>query len=410
MTIFQSLVEALESLTSNKLRSSLTILGIVIGVAAVIAMLAIGRGAQDSITSSIQGIGTNLIFISSGNNSNKDVRNPRPLTMQDATAMTDKMAAPHVAAVAPVMSGSATVTFNGQEASPSVNGITPDYARVTNEEVTEGTFITQDQVLGRSAVAVIGPDTAKKLFGRSDGVVDNVIRVNNQPFRVVGVLKSKGGGGFGSQDDRILVPITTFQSRFPHRGTADSVSMIEVEASASDTISQATDEISQILRVRHRTAIGLDDFTIFTQDQILSATSSILGVLTIFLGGIAAISLLVGGIGIMNIMLVSVTERTREIGLRKAIGARKRDILLQFLTESVVLSLFGGIVGIGLAWVIATIVGIIAQANNAAITPRIELSAVLLATLFSMGVGLLFGLYPANRAANLQPVEALRYE
>ena len=410
MSIYQALIEALESLTANKLRSGLTILGIVIGVAAVIAMLAIGRGAQDSITGSIQGIGTNLIFIAPGNRTNKDVRNPRPLTIQDAAAMADKLAAPDVAAVAPVLNGNATASFGGNEDSTTMSGVTPDYARVTNDSVTEGVFISADQNLGHAAVANIGPDTATKLFGRSDGVVGSVIRINNQPFHVTGVLKSKGGSGFGSQDDRILIPISTFQSRFPRNGVANTVTMIEVEATTSNSISLAADEVSQILRVRHRTAVGLDDFTILTQDQILSATSSILGVLTIFLGGIAAISLLVGGIGIMNIMLVSVTERTREIGLRKAIGARKRDILFQFLTESVVLSLFGGITGIGLAWVIAAVVGIIAKANNTAITPRIELSAVLLATLFSMGVGLLFGLYPANRAANLQPVEALRYE
>jgi len=308
------------------------------------------------------------------------------------------------------MSGNFTANYNGQETSAPVSGITPDFASVTNESVTEGAFISQDQVLGQAAVVLIGTDTAQALFGRKEGLLDNVVRINSQPFRIIGVLKSKGGGGFGSQDNRFLVPITTFQARFPHRGAPDTVSAIEVEATTSDSISLATEEVSQILRVRHRSAVGLDDFTIFTQDQILSATSSILGVLTIFLGGIAAISLLVGGIGIMNIMLVSVTERTREIGLRKAIGARKLDILMQFLTESIVLSLFGGIVGIGLAWVIATIVGIIAANSGTAITPRIETSSILLATLFSMGVGLVFGLYPANRAANLQPVEALRFE
>jgi len=408
MNIGHSFIEALDSLTSNKLRSALTILGIVIGVAAVIAMLAIGRGAQDSITGSIQGIGTNLIFITPGGESD-DVRNPRPLTMQDAQAIADRISAPHVAAVAPMVAGNFPVSYNGEESTISVNGVTPEYAAVANEELTEGGFITTEHQLGRAAVAVIGPETAEKLIGRSEGVIDEVIRINKQPFRVIGVLKSKGGGGFGSQDNRVLIPITTSQSRFP-RGARDSVAMIQAQAVDSASIAAASDEIAQILRVRHRSAVGLDDFTIFTQDQILSATSSILGVLTIFLGGIAAISLLVGGIGIMNIMLVSVTERTREIGLRKAIGARKMDILLQFLTESVVLSLFGGVVGIGLAWVIATIVGIIAAANNADITPRIEMSAVLLATLFSMGVGLVFGIYPANRAANLQPVEALRFE
>jgi putative ABC transport system permease protein len=409
MNVYQSFIEALESLVSNKLRSGLTILGIVIGVAAVIAMLAIGRGAQDSITGSIQGIGTNLIFVTAGNQTN-DIRNARPLTLQDAQAMADKLAAPSVAAVAPVLNGNHDVTFNGVTKRISVNGVTPEYAQVTNEEITEGTFILQDQLLGHSAVAVIGPDTAQNLFGRKEGLTGESIRINGQPFRIIGILKAKGGSGFGSQDDRILVPLTTAQARLRQGGDRDSVSSIQVQAASSDLISQASEEISQVLRIRHRTAIGLDDFTLFRQDQLLSTATSILGVLTIFLGGIAAISLLVGGIGIMNIMLVSVTERTREIGLRKAIGARKRDILLQFLTESVVLSLFGGVIGILLAWLIALAVGAIAAASNTAITPRIELSAILLATLFSMGVGLLFGIYPANRAASLQPVEALRYE
>ena len=409
MNVLQSFTEALESLLSNKLRSGLTILGIVIGVAAVIAMLAIGRGAQDSITGSIQGIGTNLIYVMAGNQTN-EVRNARPLTYQDAQAMSDQLAAPSVAAVAPVFNGSHEVTYNGETSRISVNGVTPEYAQVTNEEITEGTFILQEQLLGRSAVAVIGPDTAQNLFGRKEGVTGETIRINGQPFRIIGVLKAKGGSGFGSQDDRVLVPLTTAQSRLRQGGERDTVSAIQVQAASSELIGQASEEVAQILRVRHRTAVGLDDFTLMRQDQLLSIASSILGVLTIFLGGIAAISLLVGGIGIMNIMLVSVTERTREIGLRKAIGARKRDILLQFLTESVVLSLFGGLIGILLAWVIAFAVGAIAAASNTAITPRIELSAILLATLFSMGVGLLFGIYPANRAASLQPVEALRYE
>jgi putative ABC transport system permease protein len=409
MNLWQSFIEALESLLSNKLRSALTILGIVIGVAAVIAMLAIGRGAQDSITGTIQGIGSNLIFIASGNRA-EDVRNPRPLTLQDAQAMQDQLAAPDVLAVAPVLNGNYDVVYNGQTTSTSVSGVTPDYELVGNEAVTEGQFITQDQVLGRSAVALIGPDTAQTLFGRKDGVTGETVRISGQPFRIIGVLKSKGSSGFSSSDDRLLIPITTAQTRLRARGAPDSVSLIEVQATSSETVSAAVDEVSQILRVRHRTAVGLDDFTIFTQDQILSTVTQVLSIFTIFLGGIAAISLLVGGIGIMNIMLVSVTERTREIGLRKAIGARKRDIMLQFLTESVVLSLFGGLIGIVLAWLIGLAVGAIAAANNAAITPRIEVSAILLATLFSAAVGLLFGLYPANRAANLQPVEALRYE
>ncbi|MBE0696992.1 MAG: ABC transporter permease, partial [Anaerolineaceae bacterium] len=267
-----------------------------------------------------------------------------------------------------------------------------------------------ENMLARSAVAVIGPDTADRLFGRKENVTGETIRIAGQPFRVIGVLKAKGGSGFGNQDDRVIVPLTTAQSRLLQGRDRESVDMIQAQAVDSDHVKTATDEISQILRTRHRTEVGVDDFTIFTQDSILGAVQTITGTFTLFLGGVAAISLLVGGIGIMNIMLVSVTERTREIGLRKAIGARKRDIMVQFLTESILLSLIGGIIGIFLAWGIASLVGAIAAANNTPIQPVIGIDAVLLATIFSMSVGLLFGLYPANRAASLQPVEALRYE
>lgn len=409
MNFLQTIVEALESLTANKMRSGLTVLGIIIGVAAVIAMLAIGAGVQDSITGQIQGIGTNLIFISSGNNQ-QDVRNPRPLTLADAEALADPLAAPSLAAVAPSLAGSLEVSNGKESARISVTGVTLAYAFVSNETVTEGEFITEDYLLAHSAVAVIGPDTAKTLFGQVDGVTGETVRIAGTPFRVIGVLASKGGSGFGSQDNRILVPLTTAQSRLFQRNVRDSVDSIQVQAVDSASVTAATEEISQILRTRHRTEVGVDDFTLFTQDSILSTAQSITGVLTVFLGGIAAISLLVGGIGIMNIMLVSVTERTREIGLRKAIGARKRDILIQFLTELILLSLLGGLVGIVLAWGIAALVGAIAAASGTPIEPSITLNSVLLATLFSMAVGLIFGLYPANRAASLQPVEALRYE
>jgi putative ABC transport system permease protein len=288
--------------------------------------------------------------------------------------------------------------------------VTPSYETVSNEAVSEGEFINLTHLNGRSAVAIIGPDTAEKLFNRSQSVTGETIRIAGQPFRIIGVLKAKGGSGFGSQDDRILVPLTTAQTRLVQRGERGQVDMIQAQAANAEVVTQAIEEISQILRTRHRTEIGLDDFTIFTQQEFLDIASSITGVMTVFLGGIAAISLLVGGIGIMNIMLVSVTERTREIGLRKAIGARKQDILVQFLTESILLSLVGGIIGILLAWGLSTLIGIIATASGTPITPQINLDSILLATLFSMAVGLLFGLYPANRAASLQPVEALRYE
>jgi putative ABC transport system permease protein len=409
MNIGQAIIEALQSLTSNKLRSGLTILGIVIGVAAVIAMLAIGKGAQNTITSQINGIGTNLISIMSGT-SNQDVRNIKPLTTGDATAMADQLAAPDVMAVVPATAGQSRISYGSKETNTQVIGTTPEYMTVANEQIDEGSFFDETQQLGVSAVAVLGPDTAKNLVGTTTGVVDQTIRIDKTPFRVIGVLKSKGGSGFGNQDDRILIPISTAQLRMFTKRQSGQVDQIIVQASSSNVVPAATDEVSEILRVRHRTQFGLDDFTIFSQQQILDIAGTITGTLTIFLGGVAAIALLVGGIGIMNIMLVSVTERTREIGLRKALGARKRDILVQFLTESIMLSLIGGFIGILLAWGISAAVGAIAAANGTPINPSIGLDAVLLATLFSTGVGLLFGIYPSNRAAGLQPVEALRYE
>ncbi len=408
MRVWQAIWEALDSLAANKMRSGLTILGIVIGVAAVIAMLGIGRGAEASITGSIQGIGTNLLFIFRGGD--ESIRNPKRLTLGDAQALQDPFAAPHVLAVAPILEGNREVSFGNESTVTSVVGVTPEYASVRNYHVVEGEFIGEQHMLGRSAVAVLGPETAENLFGRRDGVVGETIRIEGQPFRVIGVLEAKGGGGLGpSQDDRVLVPLSTAQVRVLSRGR-DKVDVIIVQATSADDVPQTKEEIAQILRTRHRTPIGADDFTIVTQDEFLDTFQTVTSVITIFLGGVAAISLLVGGIGIMNIMLVSVTERTREIGLRKALGARKSDILIQFLAESSLLSLVGGLLGIALGWGISMAVAHIAERSNTPLTPQIGLDSVLLATLFSAAVGLFFGLYPANRAANLEPVEALRYE
>ena len=410
MTIFQAFLEALESLAGNKLRSGLTILGIVIGVGAVIAMLSIGRGAEASITGSIQGIGTNLLFIFRGS-ADDSVRNPKPLTIGDADAIAEPFAAPSVSGVAPILQGSGEVSFGGESTNTQITGVTPSYGPLRNYEVAEGEFINEGHLLGRASVVVLGPNVAEALFGRKEAIVGETVRVEGQPFRVIGVLVAKGGGGFGpSEDDQIMVPLTTAQTRLIRRSSADRVDMIMVQAISAEAVPQAQEEVAQILRTRHRTAVGLDDFTIATQQEFLDTFATITGVLTIFLGGIAGISLLVGGIGIMNIMLVSVTERTREIGLRKALGARKADILIQFLTESSVLSLIGGIIGIGLGWLISVIVQQIAAANDTAFVPQIGWDAVLLATIFSAAVGLFFGIYPANRAAGLEPVEALRYE
>jgi putative ABC transport system permease protein len=410
MTIAQSFLEALESISGNKLRSGLTVLGIVIGVAAVIAMLAVGRGAQESITGSINSIGTNLLVVFPGN---KDQNIFRPLTVRDADALRDQLAAPSIEAVAPTLEIGGEVAFGGQQTTSQLFGVTPEYFQVRNVNLAEGEFITEEHVLGRASVVLLGPEVAETLFGHADGITGETVRIQGQPFRVIGVLESKGGGAFGSEDNQIIVPLTTAKARLmgPKSGqTGERVDAIYVQAAGGDVVSQAMEEIAQILRARHRTTDGADDFTIFTQQDLLAEAETITNVLTTFLGGIAGISLLVGGIGIMNIMLVSVTERTHEIGLRKALGARKRDILTQFLTESSLLSLIGGMIGILLGWLISLIVGQIAAANNAPFTPVVALDAILLATIFSAAIGLFFGIYPANRAAGLEPVEALRYE
>jgi putative ABC transport system permease protein len=409
MSLAQIIIESLESLNSNKLRSGLTILGIVIGVAAVIAMLAIGQGAQDTITGEISGIGTNLLFVFSGNNQS-NVRNVRPLTMSDAEALRDPFAAPSVENVAPVLQRNGlNVSSSTEQSTATVTGVTSAYETVRNYTVSEGSFITEEHNLGRASVVLLGPELAEKLFGRSEGLVGETVRLEGQPFRVIGILQSRGGGAFGSEDNVALIPLSTARARIIPR-SGERVDVVFVQAVSADVVPQAAEEIAQILRTRHRTEPGLDDFTVLSQQDFLQVAASITGVFTTFLGGIAAISLLVGGIGIMNIMLVSVAERTREIGLRKALGARRRDILVQFLTESSLLSLIGGLVGILLGWLIAMAVGQFAAASGTPFDPNVSLSAVLLATLFSTAIGLFFGIYPANRAAALEPVEALRYE
>jgi len=408
MNLTQSIREALESLVANKLRAALTILGIVIGVAAVIAMLAVGTGAQDTIIGSISGIGTNLLFVFQGN-LQQDIRNEQPLTVGDVLAFSDVFQAPHIEAVASIVSGNIGIAYEGKTTSVELRGVTPEYEYVRNYDLIEGSFITDDNVNGRASVAMLGPEVADKLFGRREFITGETIRIDGQPFRVIGILEAKGGGSFGSQDNVVLVPITTARVRLLNR-ERDHVDVVFVQAIDAISVPLVYEEIAQILRTRHRTELGADDFTIFTQDDFLSLAGTITDVFTIFLGGIAAISLLVGGIGIMNIMLVSVTERTKEIGLRKAVGAKKSDILIQFLTESVLLSLIGGIIGIIFGWVISAVVGRIAAASGTPFSPTVGLDAILLATLFSTAVGLFFGIYPANRAASLEPVEALRYE
>jgi putative ABC transport system permease protein len=408
MNIIEAILEALETLSANKMRSGLTILGIVIGVAAVIAMLAIGEGAQSYITGTISDLGTNLIFVVSGN-SRSENKNIKPLTELDAKAMVDINLAPDVLVAEPVLSTRMQVTYGAEKKNTTIDGVTPTYIKISNYEYQEGSGLTEEHILGQASVAVLGVDVADKLFNRREGLVGETIRIQGQPFRIVGVLKPKGGGMGGSQDDLVMVPFSTAQSRLIRRSSS-AVDMVIVQAASADTVVKTTEDISNILRTRHRTPIGSDDFQVISQQSAVTMVSSITNVLTVFLGGVAAISLLVGGIGIMNIMLVSVTERTREIGLRKALGAKKSDIIIQFLVESALLSLFGGIIGIILGWLIAFVVGKVAAATGTAFTPVVGMNAILLATLFSTAIGLFFGIYPANRASSLQPVEALRHE
>ncbi len=410
MKILQAIKEALESLNANKTRAVLTILGIVIGVGSVIALLSVGQGAGSAITGQIESIGTNVIYIIRGNNA-EDVKNPDPLTLRDADALGNRLRSPSILNVSPILQGGAELTFSGESVSTSVMGITPDYAVVQSVTMAEGKFVDQAAVDGKSAVVVLGPDIADQLLGKHIGVIGKVIRINGYPYRVIGIAEAKGGTSFMNPDMNVYAPISTAQLRINRSNTQDKVDYIIIQAKDSDSVDEAIKEANTIMRSSHRISPRKpNDFTITNQQDFLSIAQSITGVLTIFLGGIGAISLLVGGIGIMNIMLVSVTERTREIGLRKALGARRSDIMMQFLTESALLSLIGGIIGIILGWLLALLVGAIAARTGTPLDIEIGIDSILLATLFSAAVGIFFGWYPARRAAMLQPVDALRYE
>jgi putative ABC transport system permease protein len=407
------LVEALENLSANKLRSFLTVLGIVIGVAAVIAMLSIGRGASDSITARIESMGTNLIYVTTGSTSSSGVRtvsgSANTLTVDDANALAEL---PNVVAVASSTESQVQIVYQGNNTRTRLMGVTPDYITVSSMTLADGEFISDSNQTSRSLVVVLGSQVAEDLFGSTEGVVGMIVRLNGQSYKVIGVLASKGGTGFMNQDDQVFVPLSTALYRLVggtrFRGSS-TISQITVKASSSKVVDNVVASVTTTMRELHGTIEGSDDFTVTSQKDTLAAATSVTDTLSLFLGGIAGISLAVGGIGVMNIMLTTVTERTHEIGLRKAIGARRHDILIQFLVESMVLSLIGGLIGVSLGWGIAQVMGKV-QLSGSTITPSVGLDSVLLATTFSIAVGLFFGIYPATRAARLQPVDALRYE
>jgi putative ABC transport system permease protein len=405
MSITELFGLGLQALSRNRMRSALTVLGIVIGVAAVIATLAIGQGAREAVQAQIRSLGANTLTVMSGTITASGARmsmgSNNTLTVEDAEAI--KRECPAVQAVAPSVRTSAQVVYGAENWATQVQGTTADFPIVRAWPVASGVFVTDSDVRGAAKVCVLGSEVAQQLYGDADPI-GTTVRIKDMPFKVVGVMGVKGGQGWGgSQDDVILVPLTTAMRKLT---TRTHVNAIAVSAASEREVTAAHEQITELLRQRHRIREGMDqDFFLFSQQEIASSAAETSKVMTMLLASIAAVSLMVGGIGIMNIMLVSVTERTREIGIRRAIGARRRDIMLQFLAESAFLSLAGGALGVALGIGAATAVTQLARWPT-----MIQPAAVALAFGFSTAIGIFFGYYPALRASGLDPVEALRYE
>ncbi len=416
----ESLRFAWRGVTANKVRSALTMLGVLIGVASVIVLVAAGNGASQSVNSTLSSLGTNTLTVTPGTttttgfgrirtsqdtapNPTGTLTRPATLSLADAVAILDPNAAPDVVAVAPVISINAVVASTGSASHTvaSSMGTTADYLAIADDTVSLGRTFTSADDAGHNRVVLVGPTIARELGGGDgSGIIDQQIRLNGTPFTVVGILEAKGTTGARDSDDRLIAPLSAAQDHLV--GYAD-LSSIAVQARSTDDVEAARAQVEAILDHRRHTGAGSRDFTVTTSASMLSAASSITGTLTIMLGAIAAISLLVGGIGVMNIMLVTVTERTREIGIRKAIGADKAGIVMQFLIEAVLLSGMGGVAGVALG------IGL-SQIEISGFRAVVSPSSVVVAFGFALAVGLFFGIYPATRAASLRPIDALRHE
>jgi putative ABC transport system permease protein len=416
MQIFDNVGSALRALRANKLRSILTMLGIVIGVSAVISLLSIGQGVEKFINDQFNALGTNLLFVAPklGNSQQSQMiaqmSNQTSLTQGDARALGDTRQLPDVASSTPMIRLNALARFRDSKLTTTIQGANAEYLTMRGLEVAEGRALTEEDVLGVARVAVIGRTVLDELFTADTNPLDQFIRLNDVPFRVIGVLPEKGGNQFANEDNQIIVPLSAVRIylRDIRAGNGlPGVSTILMQGADPDTNAVLKDDAANVLRDRHNISYrDEDDFRVFTQADLLQSFGAISAAITVFLSAIAGISLLVGGIGVMNIMLVTVTERTREIGLRKAIGAKRRDILLQFLIESMTLSLLGGAIGIAIGVGGAAAVAKLSQQFQ----PSVSLVTVLLATGVSAFVGLFAGVYPAQRAARMNPIEALRHE